>query len=97
MDDERLKQSGGGGFFDELLARIRDIRHQKRSSGAKCLDIYATSIDYDPKSDVSREFFKIIQNKMHWAAHGQTAAEIIFRRVDASRPNMGLTNWVGPA
>lgn len=95
MDDERLKQSGGGGYFDELLARIRDIRSSEKVFWRKVLDIYATSIDYDPKSDVSREFFKIIQNKMHWAAHGQTAAEIIHRRVDASRPNMGLTNWVG--
>lgn len=95
MDDERLKQSGGGGYFDELLARIRDIRSSEKVFWRKVLDIYATSIDYDPKSDVSREFFKIIQNKMHWAAHGQTAAEIIYRRVDASRPNMGLTNWVG--
>lgn len=95
MDDERLKQGGGGGYFDELLARIRDIRSSEKMFWRKVLDIYATSIDYDPKSDVSREFFRIIQNKMHWAAHGHTAAEVIYRRVDASQPNMGMTNWVG--
>jgi hypothetical protein len=70
MDDDRLKQTGGGGYFDELLARIRDIRSSEKVFWRKVLDIYATSIDYDPKSDTSREFFKIIQNKMHWAAHG---------------------------
>lgn len=97
MDDERLKQAGGGGYFDELLARIRDIRSSEKVFWRKVLEIYATSIDYDPHSEVSREFFKVIQNKMHWAAHGQTAAEVIFERADASRPNMGMTNWVGPA
>ena len=95
MDDERLKKAGGGSYFDELLARIRDIRSSEKVFWRKVLDIYATSIDYDPKSDVSREFFKIIQNKMHWAAHGQTAAEVIYSRVDATQPNMGMTNWVG--
>ena len=95
MDDERLKQTGGGGYFDELLARIRDIRSSEKVFWRKVLDIYATSIDYDSSTDVSHEFFKIIQNKMHWAAHGQTAAEVIFSRVDASQPNMGMTNWVG--
>lgn len=95
MDDERLKKAGGGSYFDELLSRIRDIRSSEKVFWRKVLDIYATSIDYDPKSDVSREFFKIIQNKMHWAAHGQTAAEVIYSRVDATQPNMGMTNWVG--
>ena len=95
MDDERLKRAGGGSYFDELLARIRDIRSSEKVFWRKVLDIYATSIDYDPKSDISREFFKIIQNKMHWAAHGQTAAEVIHSRVNASQPNMGMTNWVG--
>jgi len=95
MDDERLKKAGGGSYFDELLARIRDIRSSEKVFWRKVLDIYATSVDYDPQSDVSREFFKIIQNKMHWAAHGQTAAEVIHRRVDASQPNLGMTNWVG--
>lgn len=95
LDDERLKQSGGGSYFDELLARIRDIRSSEKVFWRKVLDIYATSIDYDPKSDTSREFFKIIQNKMHWAAHGQTAAEVIYNRVDATQPNMGMTHWIG--
>ena len=95
MDDERLKQAGGGSYFDELLARIRDIRSSEKVFWRKVLDIYATSVDYDPRADVSKEFFKIIQNKMHWAAHGQTAAEVIFNRADASQPNMGITNWAG--
>jgi len=95
MDDERLKQAGGGGYFEELLARIRDIRSSEKVFWRKVLDIYATSIDYDPRSDLARQFFKVIQNKMHWAAHGHTAAEVIFGRADASKPNMGLTNWVG--
>lgn len=93
LDDKRLKQNGGGSYFDELLARIRDIRSSEKVFWRKVLDIYATSIDYDPKSDLSREFFKIIQNKMHWASHGHTAAEIICQRADAGKTNMGLTNW----
>jgi len=97
MDDERLKQAGGGGYFEELLARIRDIRSSEKVFWRKVLDIYATSIDYDPRAEASREFFKVIQNKMHWAAHGQTAAEVIYRRADAAKPNMGMTNWIGPA
>jgi len=96
MDDERLKRGGGGNYFDELLARIRDIRSSERVFWRKVLDIYATSIDYDPDSNVSKQFFSIVQNKMHWAAHGRTAAEIITERADANRPNMGLTSWVGP-
>ncbi len=95
MDDERLKETGGGNYFDELLARIRDIRSSEKVFWRKVLDIYATSTDYDPNTDVSREFFKVIQNKMHWAAHGQTAAEVIYGRADASQPHMGLTNWTG--
>jgi hypothetical protein len=96
LDDERFKQAGGGGYFEELLARIRDIRSSEKVFWRKVLDIYATSLDYDPSSEVSREFFKVIQNKMYWAVHGQTAAEIIYNRADASQPNMGMTNWVGP-
>lgn len=95
MDDERLKQAGGGNYFDELLERIRDIRSSEKVFWRKVLDIYATSIDYDPKADLSHEFFAIIQNKMHWAAHGHTAAELILERVDADKPNMGMTSWAG--
>ncbi|QDT40334.1 hypothetical protein Pan241w_03900 [Gimesia alba] len=95
MDDERLKRAGGGNYFDELLSRIRDIRSSERVFWRKVLDIYATSIDYDPQTETSTLFFKTIQNKMHWAAHGQTAAEVIHRRADATKPNMGLTSWEG--
>lgn len=95
LDDERLKQTGGGNYFDELLARIRDIRASEKVFWRKVLDIYATSIDYDPNTEVSRRFFQIVQNKMHWAAHGHTAAEIIAGRADAGEPNMGLTSWSG--
>ena len=95
MDDARLKRAGGGNYFEELLARIRDIRSSERVFWRKVLDIYATSIDYDPKADSSLLFFKTVQNKMHWAAHGHTAAEVVHRRADASQPTMGLTNWDG--
>jgi hypothetical protein len=95
MDDERLKQSGGGGYFDELLARIRDIRSSERIFWRKVLDIYATSVDYDPSAEASQKFFAVFQNKMHWAAHGRTAAEVIVRRADSTQPNMGLTTWAG--
>jgi hypothetical protein len=95
MDDERLKQMGGGNYFDELLARIRDIRTAEKVFWRKVLDIYATSIDYDPKEEASQQFFATVQNKMHWAAHGRTAAEIIADRADATKPNMGLTSWGG--
>jgi hypothetical protein len=95
MDDERLKQAGGGGYFDELLARIRDIRSSERVFWRKVLDIYATSVDYDPSADASQRFFAVVQNKMHWAAHGHTAAEVIARRADSTQPNMGLTTWAG--
>lgn len=95
MDDARLKRSGGGNYFEELLARIRDIRSSERVFWRKVLDIYATSIDYDPRAESSLQFFKIVQNKMHWAAHGHTAAEVIHLRANASQPNMGLTTWDG--
>jgi len=95
LDDERLKRGGGGNYFDELLARIRDIRSSEKVFWRKVLDIYATSIDYDPRTEVSNEFFAVIQNKMHWAAHGHTAPEIIHQRADASLPHMGLTSWSG--
>ena len=93
MDDERLKRAGGGNYFEELLARIRAIRSSERVFWRKVLDIYATSIDYDPAVEASQLFFKTVQNKMHWAAHGHTAAEVVHRRADASRSNMGLTTW----
>lgn len=95
MDDERLKLAGGSNYFDELLARIRDIRSSEKIFWRKVLDIYATSIDYDPNTETTRQFFAAIQNKMHWAAHGQTAAEIIHSRADAAKPNMGMTTWAG--
>ena len=95
LDDERLKQNGGGNYFNELLARIRDIRSSEKVFWRKVLDIYSTSIDYDPKNEVSKTFFAIVQNKMHWAAHGHTAAEIIYARADAEKINMGLTSWFG--
>ena len=95
LDDERLKQSGGGNYFNELLARIRDIRSSEKIFWRKVLDIYATSIDYDPKTEDSKRFFAIVQNKMHWAAHGSTAAEIIYSRANAEKTNMGLTSWSG--
>jgi hypothetical protein len=95
MDDERLKQAGGGSYFDELLARIRDIRSSERVFWRKVLDIYATSVDYDPSAQASQRFFAVVQNKMHWAAHGHTAAEVIVRRADCTQPNMGLTTWTG--
>lgn len=95
MDDQRLKQAGGGNYFDELLARIRDIRSSEKVFWRKVLDIYATSIDYDPRAEASQSFFASVQNKMHWAAHGHTAAEIVFARADASKPLMGMTALAG--
>ena len=95
LDDDRLKRLGGGNYFDELLARIRDIRSSEKVFWRKVLEIYATSIDYDPRAESSIEFFKRVQNKMHWAAHKHTAAEIIFQRADAEREHMGLTSWEG--
>jgi hypothetical protein len=95
MNDDLLKQVGGGNYFDELLARIRDIRSSEKVFWRKVLDIYSTSIDYDPAVETSQNFFKTIQNKMHWAAHGNTAAEVIYKRIDATKPNLGLTNFKG--
>lgn len=95
LDDQRLKRGGGGNYFDELLARIRDIRSSEKVFWRKVLDIYATSIDYDPNTEASRQFFAMVQNKMHWAVHGQTAAEVIVSRADAGKPNMGMTSWLG--
>ena len=95
MDDERLKAAGGGNYFDELLARIRDIRSSEKVFWRKALEIYATSIDYDPRAEASQQFFATVQNKMHWAAHGHTAAEVIAARANAGRQNMGLTSWQG--
>lgn len=95
MNDELLKQAGGGNYFDELLERIRDIRSSEKVFWRKVLDIYATSIDYDPKLEISVQFFQTVQNKMHWAAHGNTAAEVIYKRIDAGKPNLGLTNFKG--
>ncbi|MBN1347374.1 MAG: virulence RhuM family protein [Phycisphaerae bacterium] len=95
LDDERLKQAGGGDYFDELLERIRDIRSSERVFWRKVLDIYATSIDYDPQAEASKLFFQTVQNKMHWAIVGQTAAEIVHDRANAKSPHMGLTGWAG--
>jgi len=95
MDDARLKEAGQSRYFEELLARIRDIRSSEKIFWRKILDIYATSIDYDPQSEESRVFFQQVQNKMHWAAHGHTAAELIFQRADAGETNMGVTNYPG--
>lgn len=95
MDDERLKQIGGGGYWHELLNRIRDIRSSEKVLYRQVLELYATSIDYDPQANESIRFFKIVQNKLHFAAHGHTAAEVIFQRVDAGKPFMGLTTFSG--
>lgn len=95
MNDELLKNAGGGNYFEELLARIRDIRSSEKVFWRKVLDIYATSIDYDPKHEASILFFQTIQNKMHWAAHGHTAAEVIYQRIDSTKPNMDLTTFKG--
>lgn len=95
MDDERLKNIGGGGYWKELLQRIRDIRASEKVFYRQVLDIYATSMDYDPKADVSIAFFKKVQNKIHFAVHGQTAAEVIFNRADAEKEFMGLMTFPG--
>ena len=87
LNDDLLKNGGKGNYFEELLARIRDIRSSEKVFWRKVLDIYATSIDYNPKEEISKEFFKVVQNKMHWAAHGNTAAEIIYTRIDSTKPN----------
>lgn len=95
LDDERLKSLGGGDYWQELLDRIRDIRSSEKVMYRQVLDLYATSVDYDPKSRESVAFFKMVQNKLHFAAHGQTAAEVIYARADADRPFMGLTSFAG--
>lgn len=95
LNDDKLKNNGNSTYFEELLARIRDIRSSEKVFWRKILDIYATSIDYNPKSEISIDFFKTVQNKMHYGAHGNTAAEIIFNRVDANKENLGLTNFKG--
>ncbi len=95
MDDARLKELGGGSYWKELLDRIRDIRSSEKVMYRQVLDLYATSVDYNPKSDESITFFKIVQNKLHFAAHGHTAAELIYNRVDANKPFMGLTSFSG--
>jgi len=95
MDDQRLKAAGDDDYFEELLERVRDIRSSERVFWRKVLDIYATSVDYDSSAEASRRFFQTVQNKMHWAAHGHTAAEIIAARADAEAPYMGLTTWAG--
>ena len=95
MNDELLKQAGGGAYFKELLARIRDIRSSEKVFYRQVLDLFATSEDYDAKSPEAQSLFKIIQNKMHWAAHGHTASEVIFERADSSKPFMGLTTFKG--
>lgn len=95
MDDERLKNLGGGGYFKELLERIRDIRASEKVFYRQILEIYATSIDYDPKAEISIQFFKKVQNKIHYAIHGQTAAEVIYNRADAEKEFMGLTSFAG--
>ena len=95
LDDDRLKNLGGGGYFKELLERIRDIRASEKIFYRQVLEIYATSIDYDPKAEISVEFFKKVQNKIHYAIHGQTAAEIVYTRADAEKEFMGLTTFSG--
>ena len=95
LDDERLKNLGGGGYFKELLERIRDIRTSEKVFYRQVLEIYATSIDYDPKAEISIQFFRKVQNKIHYAIHGQTAAEVIYTRADAEKEFMGLTTFAG--
>lgn len=95
MDDERLKQLGGGNYWKELLDRIRDIRSSERVLYRQVLDLYATAVDYDPRSSMSITFFKIVQNKLHYAAHGHTAAEVLFDRADSTKPFMGMTTFKG--
>mgnify|MGYP000767011059 FL=1 len=95
LNDELLKRAGGGNYFDELLARIRDIRSSEKVLYRKVLAIYALSIDYDPRAEATQLFFKTVQNKMHFSAHGHTAAEVIYERADAEKDFMGLTSWTG--
>ena len=95
MDDERLKGNGGGNYWKELLARIKDIRSSEKVLYRQVLDLYATAVDYDPKDEKSIQFFKIVQNKLHYATHGHTASEVIYERADANKPFMGLTTFKG--
>lgn len=95
LNDDLLKRAGGGNYFDELLARIRDIRSSEKVFYRKVLEIYALSIDYDPRVEMTQQFFKTVQNKMHYSVHGHTAAEIIYERADAQKDFMGLTTWSG--
>ena len=95
LNDDLLKRAGGGNYFDELLARIRDIRSSEKIFYRKVLEIYALSIDYDPRVEMTQKFFKTVQNKMHYSVHGHTAAEIIYERADAQKDFMGLTTWSG--
>ena len=95
LNDDLLKRAGGGNYFDELLARIRDIRSSEKVFYRKVLEIYALSIDYDPRVEMTQEFFKTVQNKMHYSVHGHTAAEIIYERADSQKDFMGLTTWTG--
>lgn len=95
MDDERLKNLGGGSYWKELLARIKDIRSSEKVMYRQVLDLYATATDYDPQSDISKQFFQTVQNKLHYAAHGHTASEVIYYRVDSDKPFAGLTHFKG--
>jgi len=95
MDDAKLKNLGGGTYWRELLERIRDIRSSEKVLYRQVLDLYATSVDYDPRAEATAEFFKVVQNKLHFAAHGHTAAEVVAQRADANQPNMGLTTFAG--
>lgn len=95
LNDDLLKRAGGGNYFDELLARIRDIRSSEKVFYRKILEIYALSIDYDPRVEMTQKFFKTVQDKMHYSVHGHTAAEIIYERADAQKDFMGLTTWSG--
>ncbi len=95
LNDELLKNAGGGNYFDELLARIRDIRSSEKIFYRKVLEIYALSIDYDPRTETTKQFFATVQNKMHYSVHGHTAAEVIYNRADAEKDFMGLTTWTG--
>ena len=95
LNDGLLKRAGGGNYFDELLARIRDIRSSEKVFYSKVLEIYALSIDYDPRVEMTQQFFKTVQNKMHYSVHGHMAAEIIYERADSQKNFMGLTTWAG--
>lgn len=95
MNDDRFKNNGNNPYFEELLARIRDIRSSEKVFWRKVIDIFATSIDYNPKEDICIEFFQTVQNKMHWVTHGHTAAELIFERVNSNKDHLGLTHFIG--